>query len=60
MLSGNSDATHIYCAWAYVALRVVHTLVQGTVNVVPVRFLVFTLSTFALMVMAAREIIALT
>ncbi len=60
VLSGNSDATHIYCAWAYVALRVVHTLVQGTVNVVPVRFLVFTLSTFALMVMAAREIIALT
>ena len=60
VLSGHTDTTHIYSAWAYVALRVVHTLVQGTVNVVSVRFLVFSLSTLALFVMAVREIIALT
>ena len=59
VLSGHTDATHIYSAWAYVALRAAHTLVQGTINVVPMRFLLFTLSTLALMVMAAREIIAL-
>jgi hypothetical protein len=59
VLSGHSDKTHIYSAWAYVALRAVHTLVQGTINIVPMRFLVFTLSTLVLMVMAAREIWAL-
>ena len=37
-------------AWAYVGLRVVHSLVQITANIVPVRFLVFSLSTIVLMV----------
>ena len=35
-------------AWGYVALRVLHSLVQVTVNVVAVRFLLFSLSTLAL------------
>jgi hypothetical protein len=46
-------------AWAYVVLRVVHTLIQCTVNIVMYRFTVFSLSTLALMAMAAREIVAL-
>ncbi len=58
-LAGHSDQTHIWLAWAYVGLRVVHTLIQGTVNIVNVRFLVFALSTIVLMVMAVREVIAL-
>jgi len=37
-------------AWAYVGLRVVHSLVQITANAVTVRFLVFVLSTVVLMV----------
>ena len=37
-------------AWGYVGLRVLHSLVQVTVNLVPVRFLVFSLSTVVLMV----------
>lgn len=37
-------------AWAYVGLRVVHSLVQITANIVPVRFLLFSLSTIVLMV----------
>ena len=37
-------------AWIYVGLRIVHSLVQVTVNLVPVRFLVFALSTIALAV----------
>ena len=37
-------------AWAYVGLRIVHSLVQITVNIVPVRFLLFSLSTIVLMV----------
>ncbi len=59
VLAAHSDQLHIYLAWAYVALRVVHTLIQCTVNLVPMRFLVFSLSTIALMIMAGREIAAL-
>jgi hypothetical protein len=49
LLSLQSPAT-AGLAWAYVGLRVVHSLVQITVNLVPVRFLVFALSTVVLMV----------
>ena len=59
VLAGHTDATHIDLAWAYVGLRVVHTLVQATVNIVAYRFLVFSLSTIVLMVMTAREIVTL-
>ncbi len=59
VLAGHSDALHIYLAWAYVALRVVHSLIQNTVNIVTIRFAVFTLSTLALAAMAVREAIAL-
>jgi hypothetical protein len=41
-------------AWAYVALRVVHSLVQATVNVILVRFAVFTVGSLVLLVMAVR------
>jgi hypothetical protein len=39
---------NVAIAWAYVALRVVHSLVQATVNHVPTRFAVFVLSTLCL------------
>ena len=35
-------------AWAYVVLRILHSLVQATVNVVAYRFLLFALSSLAL------------
>ena len=59
VLAGHSDQLHIYLAWAYVAVRVVDSLIQATVNLVPLRFAVFTLSTIALMAMAVRELVAL-
>jgi hypothetical protein len=59
VMAGHSDLLHIYLAWAYVALRVVHSLIQNTVNIVTFRFLVFALSTLVLMAMAAREVLAL-
>jgi hypothetical protein len=59
VLAGHTDTIHVWCAWAYVGLRVVHSLIQNTVNVVPVRFLVFSLSTIALAIMAVREVLAL-
>jgi hypothetical protein len=41
-------------AWLYVALRIVHSLVQATVNVVIYRFAVFMTATIVLLVMAVR------
>jgi hypothetical protein len=55
VLAGHTDQLFIDLAWAYVGLRVVHTLIQCTINVVNLRFLVFALSTIVLMVMAGRE-----
>jgi hypothetical protein len=37
-LAGAADAVSVGLAWAYVALRVVHSLIQATVNVIPLRF----------------------
>ena len=46
---GQGDGFNLLLAWAYVALRVAHSIVQATVNNVPVRFGLFILSTVALM-----------
>ena len=59
VLAGHSDTLHITMAWAYVGLRVVHTLIQCTTNIVMARFAVFTLSTIVLMIMVGRELLAL-
>ncbi|HEX8621777.1 MAG TPA: MAPEG family protein [Allosphingosinicella sp.] len=37
-----------WLAWAYVLFRIVHSLVQATINVVAYRFLLFALSSLAL------------
>ncbi|HEY5337399.1 MAG TPA: MAPEG family protein [Rhizomicrobium sp.] len=57
-LAGTVDSLAITLAWAYVVLRVVHSLIQCTINRVPLRFTVFALSTLVLMVLAVREIVA--
>ena len=59
VLAGHSDNFGIYLAWSYVGLRVLHTLIQCTVNNVTMRFSVFALSTLVLMAMAAREVMRL-
>ncbi|KHS48298.1 MULTISPECIES: MAPEG family protein [Novosphingobium] len=48
-VAGAGNGTSATVAWAYVALRVVHSLVQATVNKVMVRFILFSLSSVALM-----------
>jgi hypothetical protein len=42
-------------AWAYVALRILHSLIQCTINYVPLRFVVFASSSLVLLVIAIRE-----
>jgi hypothetical protein len=53
-LAGAADGVAVALAWTYVALRVVHSLVQATVNVIPVRFTVFALGSFVLMALLVR------
>lgn len=43
-------------AWGYVAIRVVHSIWQATVNRVPVRFTLFALSTLCLILLAIRAL----
>ena len=43
-------------AWVYVALRIVHSIWQATVNIVAVRFMLFIASTLALVWLAHRAI----
>src|SRR5579871_2635686 len=58
-LAGQQNAVNLVLAWAYVALRVVHSLVQATVNVVLVRFAVFAAGSLVLAALAARDAWAL-
>ncbi|MEM8695108.1 MAG: MAPEG family protein [Pseudomonadota bacterium] len=47
-LIGAGDGLNLTLAWVYVGLRVAHSIWQATVNIVPVRFLIFALSTIIL------------
>jgi hypothetical protein len=58
-LVGVPDPLNIGLAWMYVGIRIVHSLIQCTVNFVPVRFMVFTAGSLVLMVIAGRNALAL-
>ena len=40
---------NLYLAWGYVLLRIVHSIVQATVNIVAIRFPIFALATLCLL-----------
>ena len=40
---------NLYLAWGYVVLRIVHSIVQATVNIVAIRFPIFALATLCLL-----------
>lgn len=46
---GQGDGVNALIAWAYVALRVAHSIVQATINKVALRFALYALSSLALM-----------
>ena len=54
-----AGAVDVLLAWGYVALRIVHSLWQATVNTIPVRFTLFMFSTILLAALAVR-VVALT
>jgi hypothetical protein len=59
-MMGMGGGINHWLAWGYVALRVVHSIVQATVNIVAIRFTIFALATLCLLgltVHAAASII---
>lgn len=53
-LAGAADGVAVALAWTYVGSRVVHSLVQATRNVIPLRFTVFAIGSFVLMALLVR------
>jgi hypothetical protein len=56
-LTGGATAATLNLAWMYVGSRVVHSLVQATVNKVVVRFTVFAFGSLVLVCITVRELI---
>ena len=53
-LLGQGDGMNAWLAWGYVGLRVIHSLVQATVNIIMVRFGIFMVASLVLLAMAVR------
>ena len=58
-LAGVADETNAGLAWAYVGIRVTHSLIQIITNFVPLRFVVFNMGSLVLMIIAGRNVLAL-
>jgi len=57
-LTGTGNGINACIAWAYVGLRILHSIVQASWNRVMVRFLLFVLSTLCLMALTLHAAIA--
>ncbi|TAL37683.1 MAG: MAPEG family protein [Phenylobacterium sp.] len=57
-LLDQGHGVNTWIAWGYVALRVVHSLVQALTNVILVRFLVFMVSSLALLALVLHAALA--
>ena len=55
---GQGGGLNLTIAWAYVGLRIVHSIFQSTVNKVAPRFLLFALSSVALMALVVQAAMA--
>jgi hypothetical protein len=58
-LTGVGTGLNVWLAWAYVLLRVLHSLVQATVNRVQLRFALFGLSSLVLVMLTIHAAMAL-
>lgn len=56
-VAGAGNGVIVTIAWAYVALRVLHSLIQATTNHIPTRFAVFFLSSLVLAALVIRAFI---
>jgi hypothetical protein len=57
-LSGTGNCVNASIAWAYVGLRVIHSLVQATTNKVGPRFMLFIASSLALAALTLHAVMA--
>lgn len=55
---GHGDGINATLAWIYVAIRILHSLIQATVNKVIIRFGLFALSSIVLMVLIFHASVA--
>ena len=55
-VAGHADGMAVRFAWAYVGVRVLHSLLQVSINLVARRFLLFVISTGVLAAMVVREL----
>jgi hypothetical protein len=58
-LIGLTQDLQVQLAWAYVVIRVLHSLWQNTINYVPIRFLLFTLGSIVLAAMSVHVVMAM-
>ena len=58
-LVGQGDGLNAQLAWAYVGIRIAHSLWQALVNTVPIRFGLFILSTISLVALSINLVIAI-
>ncbi|MGL4314114.1 MAG: MAPEG family protein [Sphingomonas sp.] len=58
-LIGTGHGINLSIAWGYVALRILHSIVQATVNRVIVRFSIFALSNLCLIALTLHAAMAL-
>ena len=56
--TGTGDGMNACIAWAYVALRIAHSLWQATVNKVSIRFVLFLLATLCLVALTLHAAMA--
>ena len=56
-LTAQMSSPVFYAAWAYVALRVIHSFIQVSMGKVVIRFAVFSLSTLTLFAMVGLTLL---
>jgi len=57
-LLDQANDVNIGLAWLYVALRVVHSLVQATVNIIMIRFTIFVIASIVLFMLTFHAAVA--
>lgn len=57
-LMGEGNGLNAMLAWAYVGLRIMHSIFQATINKVMIRFLIFALSSLVLMALVLHTVMA--
>lgn len=56
---GQGHGLNLWLAWGYVGLRVLHSIVQATVNIVAIRFPLFALASLCLLALTIHAALAI-